>query len=78
MVNITVHVQDYKERPVSGARVFLDIQGFPTSTWLEDYTNGNGDVEFDISATCKIIFSVNGTEYQTRYIVNGDIIFITV
>jgi hypothetical protein len=57
---------------------FLDIHGFPTSTWLEDYTNSNGDIDFEIYSSCEVSFSVDCTEYQTKYVDDGDSVIITV
>lgn len=58
MAKVSVHVQDSDNSPVDGAKVFLDIAS--DSTWLEDFTNGNGDVDFEVPDYCEINISVNG------------------
>ncbi|GAB1365260.1 hypothetical protein MASR1M36_01310 [Candidatus Cloacimonadaceae bacterium] len=80
MISFTVHTQWDDGSPATGRKVFLDIHSWPSSTWLEDYTDDDGDAEFEIdsSGSIEISFIVDGTTYQTKSVANGDCIFITV
>ncbi|MCK9334833.1 MAG: hypothetical protein M0Q99_05920 [Candidatus Cloacimonetes bacterium] len=80
MINFTVHTQWEDGSAATGRKVFLDIHSWPSSTWLEDYTDDAGDVDFEIdsSGSIEISFIVDGTTYQTESVENGDCIFITI
>ncbi|MGV8135325.1 MAG: hypothetical protein AB2L20_08920 [Mangrovibacterium sp.] len=79
MINLNVHVEYDDGSEASDAKVFLDIHSWPASTWLEGYTDRSGDVSFELdeSDNIEITFYVDGDEYQTESISDGDSIYIT-
>ena len=80
MINFTVHVEYHDGSNASGRKVFLDIHSWPASTWLEGYTDSNGDVSFELGENdgIEITFHVDGDKYQTKSVSDGDCVFITI
>jgi hypothetical protein len=77
-MKISVHVEYEDGSNASGKKVFLDIHGLAGNTWLEDFTdnNGNAGFELDEDGRVEITFIVDGDEYQTDTVSDGDCITI--
>lgn len=78
-INFTVHVEYSNGRDASNKKVFLDIHGGFAGTWLEDFTDSNGDVDFELerNESAEITFIVSGDRYQTETVYDGDTKYIT-
>ena len=60
MPNLNVSVVK-NNRPVSGAKVYLSIHhNIMPDTWLEDYTNGSGQADFEVPRFTHVDVYVNG------------------
>lgn len=79
-MKLTVHVEYDDGSLARNSKVFLSIHSWPASTWTESYTDEHGDAEFDISENdgIEITFIVDGTEYQTESVSDGECVHITV
>jgi hypothetical protein len=80
MISISVHVEHDDGSNASGKNVYLSIHSWPAKTWLDGYTDDNGDVDFDMDENdgVEVTFMVDGDEYQTDSVSDGDAIFITI
>ncbi|MCE1189472.1 MAG: hypothetical protein LWX56_10050 [Ignavibacteria bacterium] len=77
MIEFTVHVEYEDGSNAANVSVFLDIHSWPASTWLKGYTNDAGDVSFELEEELEITFHVDGEEYQTETVHDGDCVYIT-
>jgi uncharacterized GH25 family protein len=78
-INFSVHVEYSNGKDASNKKVFLDIHGGFAGTWLEDFTDSNGDVDFELERnnSAEITFIVDGDTYQTETVYDGDKKYIT-
>jgi hypothetical protein len=74
MRNVLVRVYDSGGRPVSNARIGIEVHQFLAGGVLPyKYTNSNGEAEFDmdIDQSAEITIYVNGTEKVRRGSIQG-------
>jgi 5-hydroxyisourate hydrolase-like protein (transthyretin family) len=72
MPDLTVHVLDDDQEPVSGAKVYLAVEhNMMPNTWLEEYTDDDGEVEFEVPRFTTIDVYVNG-DLEIESIAIGD------
>lgn len=78
-INFTVRVEYSDGKDARNKKVFLDVQGGFAGAWLEDLTDSNGIVGFELerNKSATITFVVNGDRYQTETVHDGDTIYIT-
>jgi len=61
MPDLDVHVVSENDKPISGAKVFLQIHhNIMPDTWLEEYTDSEGHAEFDVPRFTNIDIFVDG------------------
>jgi hypothetical protein len=61
MPNLNVQVVNSRNNHVSGAKVFVLIHhNIMPDAWLEEYTNADGQADFDISRFTRVDVYVNG------------------
>lgn len=81
MIRIQVHLERAHGYGVSGRHVCLSIQTWPIptwSTWLEGYSNENGNVNFKIETYYKIeiTFIVDGIVYKRDTVEDCELVVI--
>jgi hypothetical protein len=61
MPNLNVHVVNTDDDPVPGAKVFILIHhNIMPDTWLEEYTDDEGQADFDVPRFTRVDVSVKG------------------